>query len=96
MPEELISFGETLPDQNPEHLTIDSARRSAAAVADHSDFTLLEVRSLKDGLGESEILIVDCRTDEVWPKNPIRIHYRERLALRFFRDATVPVFSCAN
>lgn len=86
MVEGLVSFGEILSDQDPEHLTIEAARHAAAAVMEHPDFELRELRGLKDGHGDSEILVVDCACDRVWSQNKFGILYREPLALRFYRD----------
>ncbi len=86
MPEGVIDFGERLQDQDPARLTIVAAGLTAAAVEEHPDFELRELRSLKDKTGDSEILVVDCTCDRVWSQNPFGIRYRELFALRFFRD----------
>jgi integrative and conjugative element protein (TIGR02256 family) len=81
MPEEILDFGEQLPDQDPRNLTVAAARAAAVAVVEHRDFKLLEVR----GDGASEMLVVECECD-VFPKNPSGIQYREPLSLRFYRN----------
>src|SRR5437868_5626713 len=81
MADPYIEVGEKLSD-DPEHLTIEAARRAARAVIDHPDFELLELRRW----GDSEVLVVECQTDAVWSQNPVGIKYRERLALRFMRN----------
>lgn len=86
MPDGVIDFGERLPDQDPARLTIVAARLATAAVEDHPDFELRELRGLKDKNGDSEIIVVDCTCDRVWSQNSIGIRYREPLALRFYRD----------
>jgi integrative and conjugative element protein (TIGR02256 family) len=90
MAEGIVEFGEPLADQDPEHLAIPAARRTAVAVASHPDFKLKELRGLKDAaFGDSEILVVEASTDKIWSHPPVKIRFREPLALRFFKDATV-------
>ncbi len=86
MPDGIVEFGELLPDQDPEHLTIPAARRTALAVVSLRDFKLKELRELKDVLGDSEILVVEASTDKIWSQPPVNIRFREPLALRFFRN----------
>jgi integrative and conjugative element protein (TIGR02256 family) len=83
----VVEFGQPLADQDPEHLKIPAARRTALAVLDHPDFRLIELRGLNNSLlGDSEILIVECSTDKVWSQNSVGILFREPLALRFFKN----------
>lgn len=86
MTERYLEIGEKLRDQNPAHLSIPAARRTAQAVLDHPDFELLELRSWTSALGKSEVLIINCATDGVWSRNRVGIRYRERLALRFLHN----------
>jgi integrative and conjugative element protein (TIGR02256 family) len=84
VPEGYVEFGELIEGLNPDTLTLPLAQRMFHAVARHPAFKLLELRrTTKD---PSELLIVECRNDKVWSKNPVGIQYRERLALRFFSD----------
>jgi Prokaryotic E2 family A len=84
--EELLPFGERLPDQDPLNLTIPEARRTAMAVLRNPDLTLRGLRSITVGGNYSEVLVVDCTCDAVWSQNPAGIRYREALALRFYAD----------
>ena len=84
--QELLIFGEPLANQDPAGLTIAEARQAAAAVREHSDFALRELRSTSINGKYSEILIVDCTCDAIWPQNPVGINYREPFALRFFSN----------
>src|SRR5574341_199060 len=90
MPDGIVEFGALLPDQNPEHLTIPAARRTALAVVNHRDFKLKELRGLKDVLGDSEIVVVEASTDKIWSQPPVNIRFRETLALRFFKNEAHP------
>lgn len=84
MPEGYVEFGEHIEGLNPDALTLPLARKTFHAVERNPAFTLLELRrTIKD---PSELLIVECRNDNIWSKNPVGIQYRERLALRFFSD----------
>src|SRR5947207_11337544 len=88
MPAGIVEFGEPLVDQNPEHLAIPVARRTALAVASRPDFKLMELRGLKDAaFGDSEIVVVEASSDKIWSQNPVGIRFREPLALRFFKNA---------
>ena len=42
----LLPFGEPLANQDPAGLTIAEARQAVAAVSEHSDFALRELRSI--------------------------------------------------
>lgn len=81
----MLAFGELLADQGPDRLTITAARAAAAAVGEHRDFTLLELR----GDAASEMLVVECRSRGIFSQNAAGIKYREPLSLRFFRDPAV-------
>lgn len=88
MPEGIVEFGELLVDQDPDHLGIPAARRTASAVASHPDFKLTELRSVKGPvLGDSELVVVEASSDKVWSQNRVGIRFREPLALRFFKNA---------
>lgn len=84
MPEGYVEFGEHIEGLSPDELTLPLARKMFNAVERHPAFKLLELRRTTND--PSELLIVECRDDKVWSKNPVGIQYRERLALRFFSD----------
>lgn len=87
MVEDAVKFGELLVDQNPEHLAISAARRTALAVASHPDFKFRELRGLKDPVfGDSEIVVVDAASDKIWSQSPVGIRFGEPIALRFFKN----------
>jgi integrative and conjugative element protein (TIGR02256 family) len=87
MSENLVEFGEPLANQNSEHLEIAAARRTALAVANHSDFKLRELRAIKGSVfGDSEIVVVDASSDKIWTQNPVGIRFREPIAFRFFKN----------
>jgi len=88
MPEGIVEFGEPLVDQDPERLAIPAARRTAVAVTGHQEFKFRELRTVKDSvLGDSEVVVVEASSDKIWSQNRVGIHFREPLALRFFKNA---------
>jgi len=81
-----FEFGELIDGTDPELLKIQLAKTFVDVVKHHKAFTLIELRCIHNEY--SEILVVDCRNDNVWTKNPVGIKPCERLALRFFSDLT--------
>lgn len=82
MADSFIEFGDRFENQNLDALTVDAARQVYLAVQAHPDFMLVELRSVTDADGYSELLVVDCTNDGVPSKNRVGIKYCERLCLR--------------
>lgn len=84
---EYYPCGEAFSDLSPAHLTQAITIRTLSACLAHSDFKVIELRSLKRADGNvSEIIVVDFINDQVPSRNPIGIKVRERLALVFTTD----------
>lgn len=88
MPEEYHELANVVTASDVCELTIPRTIALHDAIQRQRDYSLVQIlRHLDDGNPTFECLIVDVECDDVPPKNPIGIHYRERLALCVPGDA---------
>ena len=80
-----FEFGELIDGLDSNSLSLIQAKRTFRAVELNPAFKLLELRRIPIDL--SEVLIVECKNDEIWSRNRVGIRTCERFALHFFPDA---------
>lgn len=89
MAEEYHELTNVVTTNDVGELTIPRAIALHDAIQGHRDYSLVKIlRHPVDGTPTLECLIVDVECDDVPPKNPIGIKYRERLALCVPEDTT--------
>ena len=80
---EFIPFGKPYTNLSPDNLKWNVSKKILQLCTDSKDFEIIELRYLDQDETISDIIVVDCLSDEIKTKNQYGIKKRERLALVF-------------
>lgn len=87
MPDAYHELANVVEVKDSSELTIPRAKALFGAVQRQRDYSLVQIlRHPVDGDPTLECLVVEVECDDVPPKNPVGIRYRERLALCVPKD----------